>query len=79
MKLADYLHENRVSRLAFSKQIRIAPSHVTKLCQGKTWPGRDLAARISRATNGEVTPNDFLPEIRRSRRIKAVRFAEATE
>jgi DNA-binding transcriptional regulator YdaS (Cro superfamily) len=68
MKLADYLHENRVSRLAFSKQIRIAPSQ-----------GRDLAARISRATNGEVTPNDFLPEIRRSRRVKAVRFAEATE
>lgn len=60
MKLADYLRENGITRSAFAEEIGVSQSLVTQLCQDEVWPGREVARRISDATNGEVTPNDFL-------------------
>lgn len=60
MKLADYLTQKKIRRLAFAKLIGVSPTIVTHWCDGKAWPSADTAERIYRATAGAVTPNDFL-------------------
>lgn len=61
MRLADYLTETGTSRVAFAESVGISGGFVTQLCNGEAWPGRDVAARIKNATDGKVTPDDFLP------------------
>lgn len=60
MKLDTYLAEKGIARMAFAEQIGVSQSLVTQLCQGKIWPGRDVARRIAEATEGAVTANDFV-------------------
>jgi 3,4-dihydroxy 2-butanone 4-phosphate synthase/GTP cyclohydrolase II len=60
MLLRDWLHRGRVKRIDFAGRVEISPSYLTDLCNGMAWPGRDVAERIFRETNGEVTPLDFL-------------------
>lgn len=62
MQLSEWLRREGVTRVDFAKRIGVSPSHVTGLCDGVSWPGRDVAAEILKATNGEVTPGDFLPQ-----------------
>lgn len=60
MRLADYLERRNIPRSQFARNIKVADSYVTHLCQGKAWPSRKIVGRIIKATDGKVTANDFL-------------------
>ncbi len=60
MRLITYLEREAVSVTAFAALINRDPSSVSRVVRGKTRPDWDTLQEIVRATNGEVTPNDFL-------------------
>lgn len=60
MKLADYLETIGKKRGDFAREIGVTPGWVTQLCDGSGWPSQNVAERISSATGGMVTANDFL-------------------
>lgn len=61
MQLSDYIKARGMRRYRFAESVACSPQTITDLCNGNSWPGRDLALRIRAATGGAVTPNDFLP------------------
>lgn len=61
MKLDAWLRQNKIARSAFAKQVGLSPASVTALCNDPSaWISRESAERITAATAGTVTPNDFL-------------------
>lgn len=60
MKLADWIAREGRTRTEIARCLDISGGHLTDLCNGRTWPGRDLAQRIVDLTCGEVGPADFL-------------------
>src|SRR3954471_17612335 len=61
MKLEAWLRRHAVSRKDFSARVALSPASVTALCNDPTaWISRESAERIAEATDGQVTPNDFL-------------------
>ncbi|MGN6098098.1 MAG: 3,4-dihydroxy-2-butanone-4-phosphate synthase [Bosea sp. (in: a-proteobacteria)] len=61
MKLDAWLRQNKIARSAFAKQVGLSPASVTALCNDPAaWISRESAERITAATAGAVTPNDFL-------------------
>lgn len=60
MKLSVYLQRHKLSANQFAKRLKSNPSYVSMLVHGRTWPGRKTAIRILQATDGLVTPNDFI-------------------
>lgn len=49
------------SRSAFARRANLSPASVTALCNDpNVWVSRDMARKIAIATDGTVTPNDFL-------------------
>jgi hypothetical protein len=62
MKLADWIRETGLTRTQVARQLGISQGHLTDLCNGRFWPGRRLAVKIWKLTDGAVTPNDFLSD-----------------
>ena len=62
MKLAAYLKANNLSDAEFAALIGKDRTSVIRLRTGNTRPTWDTAEKIAAATNGAVTPNDFLDE-----------------
>lgn len=60
MTLAEYLAENKINRSAFATQVGSTPSTISRVCNGKRFPGRQLIKRIHVATAGMVTVEDLL-------------------
>jgi 3,4-dihydroxy 2-butanone 4-phosphate synthase/GTP cyclohydrolase II len=61
MQLADWLRQNKISRSDFAQSIAMSAASITALCNDPTaWISRESAERITQATRGAVTPNDFL-------------------
>lgn len=61
MKLETWLRQNGMARSAFARLVGLSPASVTALCNDQSaWISRESAERIAAATNGAVTPNDFL-------------------
>lgn len=61
MKLDVWLRQNKIARSAFAKQVGLSPASVTALCNDPAaWISRESAERMTAATGGAVTPNDFL-------------------
>ena len=60
MKLAEYLEARGIKRGDFARSIGVSAGWITSLCDGTGWPSRDVAEEITKATNGDVTANDFL-------------------
>lgn len=67
MRLAEYLKANGIKRGDFARDVGISAGWVTSLCDGGGWPSRDVAERIARATDGNVTADDFLPTLTEAR------------
>lgn len=65
MRLVDWLAREKEARKltqsAFAASAELDPSTITKLVNGERRPDWATMEKISRVTNGEVTPNDFLP------------------
>ena len=60
MKLADYLVERQINHRAFAAQIGVSQAAVTRYVNGDRIPNRQTMRAIVTATDGRVTPNDFL-------------------
>lgn len=60
MNLADYINSKGMKRSAFAASIGVSPTIITQWCAGDAWPSAEMAMRIIEATDGAVTPNDFL-------------------
>jgi transcriptional regulator with XRE-family HTH domain len=60
MKLSTYLAENKLSPAQFAAKLNKPASTISRLIKGEREPGIVLLREISEATNGAVTPNDFL-------------------
>ena len=73
MRIDIYLAQMEISLDAFSRAIGVTPEAVRRYRAGDRLPHWDVMLRISEATKGAVTPNDFLPVARdrASHRAKA--------
>lgn len=60
MTLAEYLAVNGIKASTFADTISVPPSTVLRLLKGERSPRLELLKKIMEATNGAVTPNDFL-------------------
>ncbi|MEP1931639.1 MAG: 3,4-dihydroxy-2-butanone-4-phosphate synthase [Roseibium sp.] len=61
MRLDHWLSQTGENRSAFARRANLSPASVTALCNDpNAWISRDMARKIAIATNGDVTPNDFL-------------------
>lgn len=79
MRLDHWLEQNGESRSAFARRANLSAASVTALCNDpNAWVSRDMARKIAEATNGEVTPNDFLGlSITKEHPVSQARVAEA--
>jgi transcriptional regulator with XRE-family HTH domain len=62
MTLDEYLTQNDLTETEFARLVGCSQGTINKLRNGKTNPTMTMLQAISRATDGAVTPNDFLPE-----------------
>ncbi len=62
MKLAEYLTRQNLLPQAFAERIGVSGEAVRLWINGSRTPRPAQMQAILAATNGAVTPNDFLPE-----------------
>lgn len=64
MKLQDWLdqQEPKMSATAFAKRVGLDVSTITRVMNGERRPEWPTLDKILAATDGAVTPNDFIPE-----------------
>jgi transcriptional regulator with XRE-family HTH domain len=60
MKLSDYMTLSNLTDDAMARMVGVDRSAVTKWRRGTIRPAWPALARLSDATKGAVTPNDFL-------------------
>lgn len=60
MKLSDWLKREEISGAEFARRASLSEGMVSLLARDETWLSRETAQKILAATNGDVTPNDFL-------------------
>jgi DNA-binding transcriptional regulator YdaS (Cro superfamily) len=60
MKLSDYLELGNIDAAAFAARINVTPKAVSYWISGDRTPRPEQMQKIIDATNGAVTPNDFL-------------------
>lgn len=60
MKLGDYLKTNSIKPVAFAKTLGISQSHLSLLVSGGRGASIALIQRISAATDGAVSFEDWL-------------------
>jgi DNA-binding transcriptional regulator YdaS (Cro superfamily) len=60
MKLSDWQKQNGVTSRKLAELVNIHESHMCKVLKGKRELSPKAAARISEATNGEVTVMELL-------------------
>ncbi|PTW62182.1 3,4-dihydroxy 2-butanone 4-phosphate synthase/GTP cyclohydrolase II [Breoghania corrubedonensis] len=87
MRLDEWLVQAKETRSAFARRAGLSPAAVTALCNDpNVWISREMGTRIANATDGAVTPNDFLglrpakeTDMSQSRVAEAIRAFENGE
>ncbi|MDJ0932374.1 3,4-dihydroxy-2-butanone-4-phosphate synthase [Breoghania sp.] len=87
MRLDEWLVRAKETRSAFARRAGFSPAAVTALCNDpNVWISRETGGRIADATDGAVTPNDFLGlrpakeiDMSQSRVAEAIRAFESGE
>jgi transcriptional regulator with XRE-family HTH domain len=59
MKLQIYLEEASITQEQFASSLGVTQASVSRWVQGKKLPRPDAMRRISEATSGKVSPDDF--------------------
>ena len=59
MHLKEYLHQAGLSETAFSEMVGVSQQAVSRYASGKRIPRSAVLTRITEATDGQVTANDF--------------------
>lgn len=61
MQLLEYLYQNFETPRSFGSKIGVkSPATIYRYIQGTRFPCTRILKKIEKATNGEVTANDFL-------------------
>jgi predicted transcriptional regulator len=60
MKLKIWLKTHEVKVIDFAKSINVTKQAVYKWLDSSTFPRRNVLSKILKATNGDVTPVDFM-------------------
>lgn len=63
MDLAKYLNSSKRSASWLAASVGCETSTITRILRGERRPSINLAARIERATGGEVTISDFAEQV----------------
>lgn len=63
MKLSEYLDSHNLSYAAFGKKIGTSDVNVWRWANGERFPVRKFLHKITKATNGKVTANDFVEAV----------------
>lgn len=71
MTLSEFLKERQIRQSDFASKIGRSAAYVSMICSGQIWPSRDVLLRIETATEGRVTPNDFLRDHKELLSIRA--------
>lgn len=59
-KLSSYLKERRIRQADFAEQVGVSQGVISRLANGASKPGLDLAVRIERATAGSVSASTWV-------------------
>jgi transcriptional regulator with XRE-family HTH domain len=62
MKLKDYLDEKGIKYKFFAQKLGVSYQHFWRLVQGKSLPSLTLVSKIKKATDNQVTFDDWLTE-----------------
>ncbi|PKN20911.1 MAG: hypothetical protein CVU71_03790 [Deltaproteobacteria bacterium HGW-Deltaproteobacteria-6] len=60
MQINEYLKNNNISQVAFSKTVKTGHIYLNAIVRGRRTPSPPLALRISEATGGAVTVMELL-------------------
>ncbi|MEY4906118.1 MAG: helix-turn-helix protein [Bacteroidota bacterium] len=60
MKLNDYLSQKKITQTKFAKIIGMSQGNVSEYSRGIRFPSFKTIAKITAATGGLVTANDFV-------------------
>lgn len=60
MKLNEFLSQNKITQERFAELIGVEQPTVCRYLKNERFPREDEMRRIYTATNGLVTPNDFI-------------------
>lgn len=71
MKLAQYLHDNRISQGDFAKAIGVTQVAVCRYANESRVPGLKLIFAIEKATKGKVTAKDWPQDTKKERAARA--------
>lgn len=63
MKLGDWLKAREISEAEFGRRIGKHRATVGRWCTGESHPGKGSLGKVLKATNGEVTANDFMDDL----------------
>ena len=61
MRLEQYLSAHKLTQQEFASRVGITQSRVSRILSGSRGMPHRLLQRIYEATEGAVTPNDWLP------------------
>jgi transcriptional regulator with XRE-family HTH domain len=61
MTLSEYLAQHSINVSVFAAKVGVPSSTISRVLKRQRDPGLELLAKIREATDGAVTPNDFLP------------------
>lgn len=59
MRLSDWFEQTKKQKREFAEEIGVTPQMISAYCSGKIWPSKERIRKISEATGGQVTANDF--------------------
>jgi transcriptional regulator with XRE-family HTH domain len=79
MKLDHYIKERGVTEQELATATGYSQGTINKLRNGKINPTLELLTRVTEATNGAVTPNDFLPPFRSDESPSSAALPQAHE
>lgn len=79
MKLDEYLSAKSITDVAFAATIGRSPSSISRIRRGLVRPDWSTMDAIKAATNGDVTPNDFIPDLPLENVPPASPFPEAAQ
>lgn len=60
MNLKEWLFRNNTKITDFARQVEVDRTHINLIVLGKKTPSPKLAAKIEKATNGEVSLRELL-------------------
>jgi len=61
MTLQEYLSQNEIPPSRLADKAGVPASTISRILSGDRKPGLEVMKKIMAATDGNVTPNDFLP------------------